>query len=132
MGTNKNIALALDLVDQVDGPAQVEGRIPDDVANEAIHRELTRRGLQAFVDRRRETGERYVGDGRSVRAWRAARRGEDGSLGGLGGPRGLGRRSSERLGCGLSYGSCGAAVPFGDGQLGGNRACAVGTAKRVT
>jgi predicted transcriptional regulator len=57
MGTNKNIALAPDLFDQVDRVAQAEGRTADDIASEAVRRELTRRSLQAFVDRNRRENE---------------------------------------------------------------------------
>ena len=57
MPNNKNITLEPELFERVGELAQAEGRTVDELANEAVRRDLLRRGLRTFVAQNRKDAE---------------------------------------------------------------------------
>jgi predicted transcriptional regulator len=55
--TPKNIALEPELLARAGKMAEAEGRTVDDLANEAVRRDLLRRGLKTFVAQNRKDAE---------------------------------------------------------------------------
>jgi len=55
--TPKNIAIEPELLERAEQMAQAEGKTVDEIANEAVRRELLRRGLRTFVQKNRKDAE---------------------------------------------------------------------------
>jgi hypothetical protein len=57
MDTDKNVSLEPELFERAEKAAQAEGKTVDKLANQAVRRELLRRGLRTFVAQNRKDAE---------------------------------------------------------------------------